>query len=45
MPEDDHIRFDGILLSLAEQHKNGVPDVIFWLFVERIAWFAKPRPF
>ncbi len=29
MADDDHIRFDGILLSLAEQHKNGVPDVSF----------------
>lgn len=28
MPEDDHSRFDGILLSLAEQHKNGVPDLL-----------------
>lgn len=24
---DEEQRFDGILLSLAEQHKNGVPDV------------------
>ncbi|KAJ6640799.1 Nuclear migration protein nudC, partial [Pseudolycoriella hygida] len=25
---DDQTRFDGILLSLAEQHKNGVPDLL-----------------
>lgn len=24
---EDESRFDGILLSLAEQHKDGVPDV------------------
>lgn len=36
MSEDDHIRFDGILLSLAEQHKNGVPDVNFDCLRERI---------
>jgi len=28
MSEDDQSRFDGILLSLAEQHKNGVPDLL-----------------
>lgn len=27
---DDNYRFDGILLSLAEQHKGGVPEVIFF---------------
>lgn len=32
MSEDDHSRFDGILLSLAEQHKNGVPDVSFSIY-------------
>lgn len=28
MSDDDHSRFDGLLLSLAEQHKNGVPDLL-----------------
>lgn len=26
---DDNYRFDGVLLSMAEQHKGGVPEVKF----------------
>lgn len=29
MSESEENRFDSILLALAEQHKNGVPEVIF----------------
>lgn len=34
MSDDDQSRFDGILLSLAEQHKNGVPDVSLNVYYE-----------